>query len=169
MDKLELIKELNKSTIKDEFDRALAESGFDLPEEDPEAELDGEMGSEMGAEIDGEIGDELDTGDEEGYSSDTGLEDDELQDIADWCEDECAEMSDDELKDALRDELDELDLDEEQLDATIDRVMSMIGRGSEEEDMGGEYEDDIEGDDIEGDGIDGDEPSLPPSDEEMQY
>lgn len=155
MDKLDLIRELNKGTIRDEFTRALEESGFDLPEDDFEDDVEAELDSEMGDE-------ELDTDGEEEYDGDTGLEDDELQEIADWCEEECADLSDDELKDTLRDELEEVDLTPEQMDATVDRVMSMIGRGSE--DMGSEEEMGDELDDLESE-----DEMLPPSEEECEY
>ena len=157
MDKITLIKELNESTkTLNEFERALKESGFDLPpeedyDEDPEA---------MGDEMDSEMGDEegLDMGDEEGYTSESPLDEDELQEIVDWCEEECGEMSDEELGDTLRDELAELELEPEELDATVDQVMSMLGRGEEEagdEEFGDE--DEIEFDAGQGEEIPGEE------------
>ena len=147
MDKTSLIKELNESTKElDEFQRALKESGFDLP---PEDDMDGEMvatGDEE-ADVVADAEDELDTGDEEGYTAESPLDEEELQDIVSWCEEECGEMSDEELADTLRDELAELELEPEELDATIDQVMSMLGRGEEEvsdDEMGGEDEIDFE-------------------------
>jgi hypothetical protein len=138
MDKISLIQELNEGTIKKtEFERALAESGFDLP---PEDELDDGMDDELSDEepVDDEIDLDLE---------DTGLDEDEIQDIVDWCAEECADMSDDELKDVLVDELEELELSPEQLNATITQVMSMLNREDDDE-IEGEYDD--SGDDIEG-------------------
>lgn len=137
MDNIDLLRELNKATIKkDEFELALERSGFDLP---PEDEMEDEMGGEMDAEMGDEM-DDIDSDGEEGYTSDIGIEDDELQEIVDWCEEECPDMSDEELDETLRDELEELDIDPEQLDAAIDRVMTMLGRASEEEDMDSEMD-----------------------------
>ncbi len=156
MDKLDLIKELNKPTLKkDEFELALEKSGFDLPpEEDAMDDVE---------DLDGEEMDDLDSEEEKEYTSDTGLEDDEIQEIVDWCEEECADLSDDELSDTLRDELDELDIEPEQLDATVDRVMSMLGRGSDEEDM-----DDVEMDDEMG-GEEDMADEFPPEEEEEDW
>ena len=144
MKKITLLAELNKSTIeKDEFERALAESGFDLPPEEDEFSDDPEgMGDEMGMEdpeaLDSDGEDEIETGGE------SPLDEDELQDIVDWCEEECGEMSDPELKDTLTTELEELELSEDELDATINQVMSMMGRETDEE-GDDEFSDDPEG------------------------
>ncbi len=161
MDKIPLITELNdKTRQKDEFELALERSGFSLPSDDEG--MDDDMGDMDDMEADDDM--DIDTGDEEGYTSDTGLEDDEIQEIVDWCEEECSDLSDEELEDTLRDELEEVDIEPEQMDAAIDRVMSMLGRGSDEEDMDDEGMDDEEGfGDEEGMG---DEDEFPPEENE---
>ena len=153
MDKIPLITELNEKTRKkDEFEIALERSGMSLPDED-EMEFDMDTDAE-----------DVDSGGEEDYTSDTGLEDDEIQEIVDWCEEECSDLSDEELEDTLRDELEEVDIEPEQMDAAIDRVMSMLGRGSDEEDMDDEDLGDEEGFGDE-EGID-DEDEFPPEENE---
>jgi len=147
MDKINLIKELNQSTIKkDEFELALERSGLDLPPAEDEMDDMDDM-DDMDA-LDDEGIDDLDSEGETEYTSDGGLEDDEIQEIVDWCEEECSDLSDDELIDTLRDELEELDIESEELDSTVDRVMSMLGRGSDdEESMDDEMDADAEMDD----------------------
>ena len=164
MDKISLIRELNKSTIKkDEFERALEESGYDLP--DMEDEYAGDMEDDLGDVHD----EELDSSDEEGYNDDTGLAEDEIQDIVSWCEEECADMEDDELEDTLREELSELDISEDQKENTIRTVMDQLGRGAGEEDLS----DEEYGDEDLDDGLDDDEGEIgfgsKPSEEEMEY
>lgn len=155
MDRIPLITELNERTRKkDEFEIALERSGMSLPDED-EMEFDTDPDAE-----------EVDSIDDEDYTSDTGLEDDEIQEIVDWCEEECSDLSDEELEDTLRDELEEVDIEPEQMDAAIDRVMSMLGRGSDEEDLDDDGED---LDDEEGFGDEegmGDEDEFPPEEDE---
>lgn len=141
MDNISLLKELNDSTIKkSKLEKTLEE--FNIPEEDTDVEFGDE-------DPDVEFGDEdVDMDDHAGYADDIGLEDDELQDIVSWCEEECSDMSDDELREVLDEELAELDLEPEQLEEVINRVMSMLGR-EESSDMEDDFED--EGDDFEGD------------------
>lgn len=153
-DDISLIRELNKETVKlSEFDKALQESGYELPDEELEDSGmdDEEFGDEEAIDDEGEM--------EYNGEDESGLDDDELQEIVDWCEEECADMSDDELKDTLTDELGELDLEPDVLDDTISRVMDMLGRGSEEE-MSDEYDEEpseFEGPPEEGDLEDEDE------------
>lgn len=167
MDKINLIKELNQSTIKkDEFELALERSGLDLPPaEDEMDDIDALDDEGMGGE---DEMDDLDSDGDSEYTSETSLEDDEIQEIVDWCEEECSDLSDDELIDTLRDELDELDLESDDLDSTVDRVMSMLGRGSDEDEMDGEMDADAEMDDELG-GEEGMGDEELPDDEEEEF
>lgn len=159
MDKITLLKEMNQSTKTDKFERALIESGIELP---PEEDEFGD--EEMGGEIDAEMApDEEDIGDDE-MGAEVPLDDEELQDIVDWCDEECGEMDDGELQDTLAQELEELELSSEELDATISRVMTMLGRGEEE---GDEFADD-EGE-IDGEMGEPSDEELPPADDEIQF
>jgi hypothetical protein len=128
---ISLLKELNEMTREmDEFENALkeAEMEFDVDLSDDEYE---------GADDDMDA-DEID------YDS-IELDDEELQRIADHWEAEGAEMEDDDLADAIGDELEQLEYSPEEISAGISRVMSMLGRDDyfgepSDEDLG-----DIEG------------------------
>lgn len=114
--KTTLLKELNDMTREpNEFEDALreAEMEFDIDlSDDPEMDMDDDM----------EDPDEFD------YDS-VELDDEELQRIADYCEEECGDMDDEELMDKIGDDLEQLDYSPEEISAGIDRVMSMMGRG----------------------------------------
>jgi hypothetical protein len=119
---IKLLKELNEITReKDEFERALSEA---------EMELDFDLGDED----DGE--DDFDPDDFD-YES-VELNDDELQRIADHWQEEGADMDDDDLADAIGDDLEQLEYAPEEISAGIMKVMSMLGR----EDYFGEPSDD---------------------------
>lgn len=106
MKDIPLIKQMNESIRdKDEFEKALDEAGIEFDMGDGETE-------------------ELPNGGEFDNGSD-----DELQRIADHWEAEGAEMSDDELRDAIGDDLEQLEYSPEEISDGIDQVMSMLGRG----------------------------------------
>lgn len=110
---ISLLKELNEMTReKDEFD--LAQKGAEM-------EFDIDLGDE-----DYDAEDDMDA-DEIDYDS-IELDTEELQRIADHWEAEGAEMEDDELADAIGDELEQLDYSPEEISAGIMQVMSMLGR-----------------------------------------
>lgn len=113
MKDIKLIKELNENIReKDEFEKALEEAGieFDLgngeTEEMPDVNGNGEEDFTMGT-------------------------DEELERIADYWREEGADMDDEHLRDAIGDELEQLDYDSEQISAGIDKVMNLLGRGEE--------------------------------------
>lgn len=123
MKDIKLIKELNEMIReKDEFERALAESGieFDM----------GDGGSEELSDVNG--------GGE--YGPETVGSDEELQRIADHWQEEGADMEDDQLRDAIGDELEQLEYSPEEISSGIDRVMSMLGRGDDDEYDDDEYD-----------------------------
>lgn len=137
MKKKSLIEELNEmSREMDEFEKAgrEAEMEFDIDLSDEDPDMDD---------------DDMDP-DEFDYES-VELDDAELQRIADYCEENCADMDDDELEDKIGDDLEQLDYTPEEISAGIDRVMSMMGRGGEDDmedpemdmdpEMGGEMDD----------------------------
>jgi len=132
MDNISLLRQLNESTIKKsdlemDLENALNESGIDLP---PEEEMDDDP--EMGGEEDCvDCGDEemVDQDDEMEYDEEGGIEDEILNDIVQWCEDECGDLSDEELESELRSEIEGL-IDPEEL---ISKVMDRLGRGAEGE------------------------------------
>ena len=129
---ISLLKELNELTReKNEFERALEESGYDLP---PEEE-------DIGGEDDFDTGDDMGEGDYDYDDIGQNLDTQELQRIADWCEEECADMDDEELSDEIGDQLEQLDYQPEEIAAGISQVMSMLGREAPPDDeMGGEEE-----------------------------
>lgn len=116
MKNISLIKELNESLRElDPFEKALKEAGieFDLGDGGEDETLDFEAGS-----------------------------DDELTRIADHWREEGADMSDDELRDAIGDELEQLEYSPEEISSGIDSVMSMLHRGDDGEDAEG-YDDEF--------------------------
>ena len=127
MMKKSLLQELNEATRETtEFEKALveAEMEFDINlGDDPEMDMDDDMDP-----------DEFDYDDVE-------LDDDELQRIADYCEEECADMDDDELEDKIGDDLEQLDYSPEEIAAGINRVMSMMGRGDDMDSEMGDMDD----------------------------
>lgn len=140
MDKISLLKELNKTTIKKSdleanLDNALKESGieFDDYEDDMgDDDLEGEMSAT----------DDIDNTKEFEYNTEElPIDEDDLQDLASWCEEECGDLPDEEMESLLRAELEELeDFEDVEIDQIVDRIMSMTGRGSDEEDIEGEIE-----------------------------
>lgn len=140
--KISLLKELNEMTReKDVFEQAL-----------DDADLDFELGDEeMGDEemADDEFGDDefADDDYEDDLEGETDLDTEELQRIADHWEQEGAEMEDDDLADAIGDELEQLEYSPKEISDGITQIMSMLGR----EDYLGEPGDEELGD-IEGEG-----------------
>ena len=142
MDNISLLRELNKSTIKKsdlelDLENALKESGFDLPDEEIEDEMPEDLPGDEGPE------DEIDSEEDFEYNGETELpiDDEELEDLVSWCEEECGDAPDEELKALLQSELMELgDFEDEEVDSIIDAVMDKLGRGGEEEDIEGEME-----------------------------
>lgn len=126
MKNIKLIRELNESIReKDEFETALEEAGIEF---------------DMG---DGESEDIPPVGDPDDANFDKP--DDELQRIADHCREECADMSDDELRDKIGDDLEQLEYSPEEISDGIDTVMELLGKSENgdddlEDDEG--YEDD---------------------------
>lgn len=107
MKNIKLIKELNESLRElDPFEKALKEAGieFDLGNDAEDETLDFENGS-----------------------------DDEITRIADHWREEGADMTDDELRDAIGDELEQIEYSPEEISDGIDRVMSMLGRADDVE------------------------------------
>lgn len=126
MKDIKLIKELNEMIReKDEFERALEESGIEFDMGDGETEEFDDVNGERPA-----------------YGPDSVGSDEELERIADHWREEGAEMEDDELRGAIGDELEQLEYSPEEISDSIDRVMSMLGRGDDEMDdeMDDEYE-----------------------------
>lgn len=128
MKDINLIKELNeKVREKDEFEKALEEAGieFDLGDGDTE-----EMEYTNNNEID------------------TAGVDPELERIADHWREEGADMSDEELRDAIGNDLEQLEYSPEEISDGIDKVMDlMLDRGEDDEDWEGhpdEYEPDVD-------------------------
>lgn len=118
---IELIKQMNdKVRVKSDAERALEEAGieFDLGPEEPPM-------------------DDYDNGGDE-----------ELERIADHWREEGAEMEDDDLRDAIGDDLEQLEYSPEEMPDAIDEVMSILGRGEEEMngDEMGDVEDEMMGD-----------------------
>lgn len=116
MKNIKLIKELNeKVREKDDFEKALDEAGieFDLGNGDS---------TEMNYTNDG---DDFD------YNSDT-QRDDELQKVADHWLEAGEEMSDDDLRDEIGNELEQLDYSPEDISSGIDTVMDMLDRGDDQ-------------------------------------
>lgn len=109
---IKLIKELNDLTReKDEFERALEEAGIEM-------DIDMGNGENNGAdaEMDIEIG-----------------SDEELKRLADQYREREAKMSDDDLRDAIGDDLEQLEYQPEDIARGIEAVMSMLGRSDGEE------------------------------------
>jgi len=112
---IKLLKELNEMTReKNEFELALAEA---------EMELDFDLGDDDDMD---DMDDDFDP-DEFDYDA-VELNDDELQRIADHWEEEGADMDDDDLADAIGDDLEQLEYSPEEISAGIMKVMSMLGR-----------------------------------------
>jgi hypothetical protein len=129
---IKLLKELNEmSQEQDEFALALKE-----------AEM--ELGMDLGD--DDEFGDmEDDDPDNFDYDS-VDMNDDELQRIADHWEEEGSDMEDDDLADAIGDDLEQLEYSPEEISAGIMKVMSMLGRDDYFGEPSDEELDDIESD-----------------------
>lgn len=127
---INLLKELNEiSREKDEFELALAEA---------EKEFNIDLGDDdLGDDDFDEDPDDIDYGSME-------LNDDELQRIADHWEEEGADMDDDDLADAIGDDLEQLDYSPEEISAGIMKVMSMLGRDDYFGEPSDEELDDIE-------------------------
>ena len=126
-----LIKQLNEMIReKDEFEQALAEQGIEF---------------DMGNGEQAELGPQYDDPDPADFDTTPEL-DDELQRIADHWREEGAEMEDDELRDAIGDDLEQLEYSPEEISTGIDDVMNAIGRGNGEYDEEGDYDEGLEGD-----------------------
>lgn len=146
MKDISLIRQLNEMTReKDPFEKALEEAGieFDLGDQD------------MDKDVDDNDNDVIGTDDETGFEHG---EDPELERIADHWREEGADMDDDELRDAIGDDLEQLDYSPEEISDGIDKVMSMLDRGEDygepEVDDRQEYEDFEQSDDDFGGGSD---------------
>jgi hypothetical protein len=114
--KISLIKQLNEMVReKDPFEKALQEAGIEL-----------DMGDGSSVDLD-----DVTTGDEE-FEFGT---DEELQRIADHWQEAGVDLSDDEIRDAVGDELEQLEYSPEEIASSIDTVMSMLGRGEVEADL----------------------------------
>lgn len=125
-----LLQELNEATReKSEFEKALAEAEMEF-------DMDLSGGDEPPMDDDDMDPDEFDYDNVE-------LDDDELRRIADYCEQECADMSDDEVADKIGDDLEQLDYSPEEISAGINRVMDMLGRDAPQDDPMDDMDDEM--------------------------
>ncbi len=107
---ISLIKQLNESIReKDDYEKALEEAGIEF-----------DLGDEGSEEMDFQNGG-----------------DDELSRIADHWREQGADMDDDQLRDAIGDDLEQLEYSPEEISTGIDKVMDMLERGTpgDEEDF----------------------------------
>jgi len=184
--KLSLIRELNESIRdKDPVEQALNEMGFAFDMEDgtdlesDEDDLEGDFDNDEDEDEDDEFegGDEDFEGEDEGDEfedededledededleepnlDDVELDEEELERIAEYYRDRAEGMEDEELEDAIGEDLYEIEYTPEQIGAAIPKIMALLGRG-EEPDEADENELDLDNDSFSADDEFGDEP-----------